>query len=216
MPQDKLHSIAAIAKILDQPESTLHYWKNRFAEFLDGVGQGRGRRFTGRCVDVFRDIAAFMDAGMSVAAARQELRARYAKDGAALMARSTAKSGRTAPVRVVEPAPGAAPFGPDREASGEELAMRIGAAMAEAIGARLQALLGSMGAGTRAALPDETIEALKDALAANAREMDGLRRANEELSGKLGVLEAELVRLRKDRRELEKHLLEKIRNLRQG
>lgn len=211
MPHAKLHPIAAIAKMLDQPESTLHYWKNRFSDFLGGVGQGRGRRFTSQSVEVFRDIAALMDAGMSVASARQELHARHGE-----AAPADARAGKAATRRTGKPGALAETSGAGREACAEELAMRIGAAMAEAVGERLQALLANPGAHGQEPRHGEAIQALTEALARASRELDGLLRANESISGKMGVLEAELVRLRKDRRELEKHLLEKIKTLRQG
>ena len=46
--------------------------------------------------------------------------------------------------------------------------------------------------------------------AGNPEEVSALRQENEELRTKLTVLESELIRLRKDRREMEKFLLEKI------
>ena len=73
MTHAKLYSISAIAKLLDLPESTLHYWKNRFEPFLPSVGQGRGKRFPAEAVEVFRAIGALLESGLSVADAKDEL-----------------------------------------------------------------------------------------------------------------------------------------------
>jgi len=60
-------------------------------------------------------------------------------------------------------------------------------------------------------LPAETVGNLTNGLAQAQEEIEAMRRTNEDLAGKLKVLEAELIRLRKDGREMEKHLLGKIK-----
>ena len=45
------------------------------------------------------------------------------------------------------------------------------------------------------------------------QETEALRAENQELKEKLSVMEAEMVRLRKDRREMEKYLLDKIKSV---
>jgi len=204
VPHAKLYSISAIAKLLDLPESTLHYWKNRFDQLLPSVGQGRHRRFRAEAVDIFRAIGNLLGSGLSVADAKAEL-------------------SKTLPVNIT----------PDEAAVvtpvhfrgqsqvdpgiGEELAMRIGTAMAEAIGDKLQGLLTqTSGLSGQTALPDETVDALKVELARARSEIEELRLSKDEMLGKLTVLEAELIRLRKDGREMEKHLLGKIKALHQG
>ena len=47
----------------------------------------------------------------------------------------------------------------------------------------------------------------------HAGEVARMAAENSELKAKLSVLESELVRLRKDRRELEKYLLDKIKSM---
>lgn len=199
MPHAKLYSIAAIAKILDLPESTLHYWKNRFDQFLPAAGEGRHKRFQAEALDVFRTIHELLESGLQVSDAKAELTRRM---------NGTEGCGTTviAPVLVQPVGAGAGP-------GGEELAMRIGAAMAEAIGQRLQGILGSIGAvgAPGMMLPAETVGNLTSGLAQAQGEIEELRRTNEDLTGKLKVLEAELIRLRKDGREMEKHLLGKIK-----
>lgn len=201
MTETKLYSISAIAKLLDLPESTLHYWKNRFGQTLPSVGQGRHKRFPADAVEVFKAIGALLESGMSLSDAKAELLRRYPP-----------QAGPGEPLAVTPvPAPGYAGTG---TMSGEEMAMRIGAAMAEAIGQRLQGYLAQAQPGQplQAALPDETVEGLRAELARSRAEIEGLKALGDELTGKLKVLEAELIRLRKDGREMEKHLLGKIRN----
>nr|WP_279343259.1 MerR family transcriptional regulator [Fundidesulfovibrio terrae] len=199
-----MYSISAIAKLLDLPESTLHYWKNRFGQALPSVGQGRHKRFPADAVEVFKAIGALLESGMSLSDAKAELLRRYPP-----------QAGPGEPL-VVTPVP-AAGYAGTGTMSGEEMAMRIGAAMAEAIGQRLQGYLAQTQPGhpvppLQAALPEETVDALKAELARSQAEIEGLKKLGEDMTGKLKVLEAELIRLRKDGREMEKHLLGKIRN----
>ena len=143
MPHAKLYSIAAIAKLLDLPESTLHYWKNRFDQLLPSVGQGRHRRFRADAVDIFRAIGNLLGSGLSVADAKAELSKTLP------MNVTPGESAVVTPILVHgQGLPGSA--------SGEELAIRIGSAMAEAIGQKLQGLLSQAGGQPgQAALPDE-------------------------------------------------------------
>lgn len=202
VPHAKLYSIAAIAKILDLPESTLHYWKNRFDQFLPASGEGRHKRFQAEALDVFRAIHELLESGLQVSDAKAELSRRMHGEGGL---------GAT----VITPVP-VQQAGSGGGLNGEELAMRIGAAMAEAIGQRLQGILGNAGfpggaGATGMMLPAETVGNLTNGLAQAQEEIEAMRRTNEDLAGKLKVLEAELIRLRKDGREMEKHLLGKIK-----
>jgi DNA-binding transcriptional MerR regulator len=204
VPHAKLYSISAIAKLLDLPESTLHYWKNRFDQLLPSVGQGRHRRFRAEAVDIFRAIGNLLGSGLSVADAKAEL-------------------SKTLPVNITpDEAAMVTPLqsrglGLADPGSGEALAMRIGTAMAEAIGNKLQGFLSQTEVQPRQmALPDETGDALKAELARARSEIEELRQSKDEMLGKLTVLEAELIRLRKDGREMEKHLLGKIKAVQLG
>ena len=77
MADNRLYSIAALAKILDMPESTLHYWKNRFDDVLPSFGTGRGKRYRAEAVAIFRDIGAMLAQGLSAGDVRSELGRRY-------------------------------------------------------------------------------------------------------------------------------------------
>ena len=60
----ELLTIAQIAKQLDLPESTVRYYRDRFSEYIPTTGEGRGRRYKGEAVEVFRFIADKLRAGM--------------------------------------------------------------------------------------------------------------------------------------------------------
>ena len=60
----ELLTIAQIAKQLGLPESTVRYYRDRFSEYIPTTGEGRGRRYRGEAVEVFRVIADKLRAGM--------------------------------------------------------------------------------------------------------------------------------------------------------
>ncbi|MBF0480120.1 MAG: MerR family transcriptional regulator [Desulfovibrionaceae bacterium] len=192
MSQTRLLSISAIAKDLGQPESTLHYWKNRFEPFLPSMGQGRHKRFRTQAVEVFRRIGELLRSGMSTEDVREEL-------------------GRSFPVNVET---GGMPDGlPDRQGQGQaqamaEMAAAIGMEIAKAIGSHLSGLLAG---GPQTALAPADAEGLGDELDMAREELAALKSQNRDMESKLAVFEAELVRLRKDSREMEKYLLSKIK-----
>lgn len=180
----RLYSIAAVARQLDVPESTLHYWKNRFRDHLPCLGEGRGRRFRPEALDIFRAIAEGLGRGLSVAEVKADLAGRFPVNVPA--GRGAAKARAAMP---------AAAGGQGLE----EVAAVFGREMA-------RVLTGFLGGrpGAEAALPGDEAPAL-------AVEVEALREKNQALEAKLSVLESELMRLRKDGRELEKYLVEKIK-----
>ena len=198
MADNRLYSIAAMAKILDMPESTLHYWKNRFDDVLPSFGTGRGKRYRAEAVEIFRDIGAMLAQGLSAGDVRAELARRYPVNVGSGQVASQA-----APLATLATGGGPA-ASPDAQTM---------LAMASAIGAEIARTLadhlGRSLSGGQAALPEATATAISSELAE-------ARAQNAALADKMRVLEAELVRLRKDRRELESHLLGKIKALGQG
>lgn len=194
MADNRLYSIAAIAKILDVPESTLHYWKNRFEDVLPRYGTGRGRRYRAEAVEVFRDIGALLSQGLSASDVRAELVRRY-------------------PVNVEGEAAGQTTPLPGQAGAGAAVDGQTLLAVAAAIGSEIaRTLAGELSRGVLAgpaALPDAAVAAIRGELAA-------ARAESAALGDKVRVLEAELVRLRKDRRELETYLLGKIKVLGEG
>lgn len=191
MAANRLYSVAAIAKLLEMPESTLHYWKNRFDDVLPSVGQGRGKRFRPEAVDIFRAIGRLLGQGLSAADARTELVRRYPVN---------------IPHQPPEPENAAAAAAPQAGAFGGEEAL----ALAATLGAEIaRSLLAHLGQG----LPPANATAGLDA-AALAGELAAVRSENACLTEKMRLLENELVRLRKDRRELETYLVDKLNALR--
>lgn len=184
MADSRLYSIAAIAKILDVPESTLHYWKNRFDDVLPSIGTGRNKRFRAEAVEVFREIGGMLGQGQSAGDVRCELARRY-------------------PVNVAGEAQRLGP--PSVPAAIQPEAVL---AMAAGIGSEIaRALAEHLGRPGGPALPDDTARELR-------AELESARAENAALADKVRVLEAELVRIRKDRRELEAYLVDKINALR--
>ncbi|QAZ69406.1 MerR family transcriptional regulator [Solidesulfovibrio carbinolicus] len=194
MADNRLYSIATMAKILDMPESTLHYWKNRFDDVLPSFGTGRGKRYRAEAVAIFRDIGALLAQGLSAGDVRSELARRYPVNVG-----SGEAKGPAAPQTMT--VGGGTGGGVDAQTM---------LAMASAIGAEiartLAEQLGRGLSGGPAALPETTAAAIQGELAE-------ARAENAALADKMRVLESELVRLRKDRRELENHLLGKIKAL---
>ena len=113
---------------------------------------------------------------------------------------------------------------------GADAALRMAAAMgqemgreiARGIGEGLRQLSALPGAPQQGALPEGfgpgEIDAIKSVvenacgkLDENSGQVALMAAENAELKAKLTVLEAELIRLRKDRREMEKYLLDKIK-----
>ena len=205
MTATKLLSVAEISRILDVPESTLHYWKNRFAQYLPSVGQKRQKRFRPEAVDVFGAISEMLRDGHSARDVMAELARRYPLTPSSVDERSREQySPPTGPVGQCAPAP-----------ESMQMAAAIGAEIARTIGEHLGRMLG----GSAPALPEsldhigEDIQEIRHAVDDQCRTMDCIQAENDELKNKLAVMEAELVRLRKDRRELEKFLLDKIKRV---
>lgn len=232
---ERLLSVAEIARRLSVPESTVHYWKNRFAQHLPSAGTGRQKRFRQGAVEVFRVIAEMFSTGHSAQDVMEALAKSFPltasfdhhNDEAAGRAGHAGGAGSRAPVD-----PNAAETAVRMAAA---IAKEMGAEIARSIGEGLRLHLGGMGASgamgtagavegqTLAALPPlgaEELDAIKCAVADTCGRLDDhagevarMAEENAQLKEKLSVLEAELIRLRKDRREMEKYLLDKIKSM---
>ncbi|MGE4265161.1 MAG: MerR family transcriptional regulator [Desulfovibrio sp.] len=220
---ERLLSVAEIARRLGVPESTVHYWKNRFAQHLPSSGTGRQKRFRAEAVEVFRVIAEMFSLGHSAQDVMETLGKNFPLT--ASLDGEHFSSGTDAPFS----------HKPQRDAQSEaaqaDTAVRMAAAIAKEMGAEIarsigeglrQHLSGLPAGESREALPPgldaEELSAIKCAveqtcgrLDANADEVARMAAENADLKAKLSVLEAELIRLRKDRREMEKYLLDKIK-----
>ncbi len=201
----RLVSIAEIARELDAPESTLHYWKNRYAAFLPSLGQGRQKRFKPEALEAFRTIASMLRQGHAPAEVTAHLSSIYPMT----------------PASVTEAGAFAAPAQPplDPVQIGVQIGAQIGAEVARSLAqnlgeflARAQASLPA-GASTPLAPTLALAQADQDRMAGQETKLTALEEENTLFRSKLEVLEAELVRLRKDRRELEKFLLDKIKGV---
>jgi len=227
----RLLSVAEIARKLGVPESTVHYWKNRFAQHLPSQGSGRQKRFRPEAVDVFRVIAEMFSLGHSTQDVMETLGKRFPLT--ATMDGDPGQAGTEAPFAHSHDQP--------HSAAMADTALRMAAAMGQEMGASIARGIaeGLRGLGQRTgqmtgqssieggqelvALPGldaEQLDAIKTAvdqsctrLDAQSGEVARMAEENNELKAKLAVLETELVRLRKDRREMEKYLLDKIKSM---
>lgn len=233
MTGKKLLSIANISRELNIPESTLHYWKNRFAEYLPSIGRGRQRRYRAETVEIFKSISELLKLGHTTRDVKAQLAEMYPLN--IEPARGNAQP--------TQPVPSSAPHQPDMHM---QTAVAVGTEIAKVLGEKLSQTLNSF----RPGLPAEDMQRLEQGmrlLENQSRDMQRLRdensqlhvelqqlrdeleavrengakgapaqnnvaldRENQDLRDKLNVLETELVRLRKDRRDMEKFLLDKI------
>lgn len=223
----RLLSVAEIARKLGVPESTVHYWKNRFAQHLPSQGSGRQKRFRPEAVDVFRVIAEMFSLGHSTQDVMETLGKRFALT--ASMDSDPFAAGTDAPFSTRENADANAPALADT-------ALRMAAVMGKEMGAEIARSIaeGLRRIGGQPQLEGQDLDALPALPALHAEQLDAIKSAvdmsssrldaqsgevarmaeeNAELKSKLSVLETELVRLRKDRREMEKYLLDKIKSM---
>lgn len=201
MPDKKLLSIAEISRLLDVPESTLHYWKNRFAQYLPSSGQNRLKRFRPEAVEAFRLIASMLKQGHTAEDVMSELSRRYPVN-VTLTQDSSSPEQESSPAQArqlnIEPA--------------IQIAAAMGSEIARSINEGFKELLAGMPPSTQ--FPEEMKKRLESTvmeLGEQEESIETIKSENEQLRQKLAVMEAELIRLRKDRREMEKYLLDKLK-----
>ena len=229
-------SIANISKELNIPESTLHYWKNRFAEYLPSIGRGRQRRYRTETIEIFRTISELLKLGHTTRDVKTQLADMYPLN--------------IDPARSANPPSQTMPAMAQPQEMQLQTAVAVGTEIAKVLGEKLGQALNALSSG----MAPETMERMQQGmrmLEDQARDMESLRgenirlhnemqhmraeletlrdqqkqwtqavsipdghgasaREDNGLKDKLEILEAELVRLRKDRRDMEKFLLEKI------
>lgn len=204
MPDKKLLSIAEISRLLEVPESTLHYWKNRFAQYLPSTGRNRQKRFKSEAVEIFKIISSMLKQGHTAEDVMAELSRKYPVNVAVDSPNpEPATTAPAAPVQMqqanLEPA--------------IQLAAAMGTEIAKSINEGLKGMLSCMPQGAIS----EDVKACMDKATADLNAQNesiaGLKDENTLLKEKLSIMEAELVRLRKDRREMEKFLLDKLKNV---
>ncbi|XPV76084.1 MAG: MerR family transcriptional regulator [Desulfovibrio sp.] len=208
MAEKKLLSVAEIARQLDIPESTLHYWKNRFAQFLPSSGQKRQKRFRIEAVDVFQTISTMLGEGYSTTEISDHLAHNVPVNAAVISPQATSPQMQehVAPAQFQETAVQMA------QAMGQEIARTF----AEAFAANQSQFTPQPTNQLSEAATAELAE-LSKSLDEHCGEVEGqveaLIEENADLKLKMDILEKELVRLRKDRRELESFLLDKIKSV---
>jgi len=196
MTGKKVLSVAEIARELELPESTVHYWKNRFAQHLPSVGRGRQKRFRPEAVEVFSTIARLLKEGHTARDVMDQLSQAYPLQADAM------PEGGYAP----------APVGPAAMEPALKMAAAIGLEIAKSVGEGIRSVLNPDALGGQDVADIRNgLEEAAGRIATTMQETEALKSENAELKEKLKIMEAEMIRLRKDRREMEKYLLEKIR-----
>lgn len=200
MTGKKVLSVAEIARELDLPESTVHYWKNRFAQHLPSVGRGRQKRFKPEAVEIFATISRLLKEGHTARDVMDRLSQDYPLQADAMPA--TSGGGQ-----------------PSLQAAGSmdqvmTMAAAIGMEIAKSVGEGIRSVLAAeSGGGADMADIREGLEETALRISTAMQETEALKAENRELKDKLAVMEAEMIRLRKDRREMEKYLLDKIKSV---
>lgn len=204
MPDKKLLSIAEISRLLEVPESTLHYWKNRFAQYLPSTGRNRQKRFRPEAVEVFRLISGMLKQGHTAEDVMAELSRLYPVNVAI---DHDSPSGAAAPHNSSP-----APVSQANLEPAVQMAAAMGAEIAKSINEGLKGLMACMPAGN--ALTEDLQSCMDKAvkgLGEQGESIEALKSENNQLKEKLSIMEAEMIRLRKDRREMEKYLLDKLK-----
>ncbi|QGY39745.1 MerR family transcriptional regulator [Pseudodesulfovibrio cashew] len=196
MTGKKVLSVAEIARELDLPESTVHYWKNRFAQHLPSVGRGRQKRFRPEAVEVFAAISRLLKEGHTARDVMDRLAQEFP-----LQADAVPREGDVATLPRnggMEPA--------------MKMAAAIGLEIAKSVGEGIRSVLAAEASGG----PEvgdirEGLEQAALRITTTVEETEALKSENAVLKEKLRIMEAEMIRLRKDHREMEKYLLDKIK-----
>jgi len=74
---DKLLTIKEIAQVLNIPESTARYYRDKWPEYIPTSGQGRNKRYEPAAVDILRLIAEGLRNGRSATEIENELSLKY-------------------------------------------------------------------------------------------------------------------------------------------
>lgn len=202
MSGKKVLSVAEIARELELPESTVHYWKNRFAQHLPSVGRGRQKRFRPEAIEVFATISRLLKEGHTARDVMDQLSRSYPLQADAMPEGGSLPPAMTGAVAesAMQPA--------------MQMAASIGLEIARSVGEGIRSVLAGSGADeTAVADVRQGLEEAARRITTQVEETRQLKAENEVLKEKLRIMEAEMVRLRKDRREMEKYLLDKIRSV---
>ena len=201
MSGKKVLSVAEIARELELPESTVHYWKNRFAQHLPSVGRGRQKRFKPEAIEIFGTISRLLKEGHTARDVMDQLSQSYPLQADAVpVSAGGSDAPAVMPVNAMEPA--------------MKMAAAIGLEIAKSVGEGIRSVL-DQGGGESPDVSDirNGLEEAAGRITNTMEETEALKNENRELKEKLAVMEAEMVRLRKDRREMEKYLLDKIKSV---
>ncbi len=194
MPEKKLLSVAEIARRINVPESTVHYWKNRFARHLPSKGSGRQKRFKPQAVEIFMAISTMLKEGSTVGDVMERLQGEYPLNAERL------DNGDSTPATY------------DLNEHPLQLASAMGLEIAKAVADGLKSAL----SGESRMDLDQVGRQIEEAarrIAETSASLESLQEENTLMKNKMEIMDQELVRIRRDRREMEKYLLDKIKSV---
>jgi len=77
---EKLYTIKELSSILNVPESTLRYYRDRFEEFIPVVGKGRKRRYKQESIEIFKQIIKGYEEDLTTKQIRNNLLKKLSKE----------------------------------------------------------------------------------------------------------------------------------------
>ena len=77
---EKLYTIKELSSILNVPESTLRYYRDRFEEFIPVVGKGRKRRYKKESIEIFKQIIKGYEEDLTTKQIRNNLLKKLSKE----------------------------------------------------------------------------------------------------------------------------------------
>jgi DNA-binding transcriptional MerR regulator len=79
MQEKEYYTVKEIGAVLDMPESTVRYFRDRFIDFIPYEGRGRSRKYTQESIEVIRAIVEYNNAKMNAEEIEKALSARFTR-----------------------------------------------------------------------------------------------------------------------------------------
>lgn len=79
MERKEFYTVKEIGALLDMPESTVRYFRDRFIDFIPYEGKGRSRKYTQESIEVIRAIVEYNNAKMNAEEIESRLSARFTR-----------------------------------------------------------------------------------------------------------------------------------------
>lgn len=79
MQEKEFYTVKELGSILDMPESTVRYFRDRFIDFIPFEGKGRSRKYTQESIEVIRAIVEYNNAKMNAEEIEKALSTRFTR-----------------------------------------------------------------------------------------------------------------------------------------